>query len=164
MISFEALLRSCTVCPKDCGNNRLNDEIAACYSGRLPIVSSLHRAFRRRTCFERHARRREYLFRQLQSPLRLLPELSDLANMERAKKERGHARAAGRDDARTAGSRLPQHRFRFADPFCAADGACDFDRCPEGLAAADRIQHERVRFGRGACGCSTASSIFICPI
>jgi putative pyruvate formate lyase activating enzyme len=37
---LEALLGSCTVCPKDCGNNRLADEIAACYSGRLPIVSS----------------------------------------------------------------------------------------------------------------------------
>src|SRR5947209_19269975 len=37
---LEALLRSCTVCPKNCGNDRLNDEIAACYSGRLPIVSS----------------------------------------------------------------------------------------------------------------------------
>ncbi len=33
-------MQSCTVCPKDCGNNRLKDEIAACYSGRLPIVSS----------------------------------------------------------------------------------------------------------------------------
>ena len=37
---LENLLASCTVCPKDCGNNRLQDEIAACYSGRLPIVSS----------------------------------------------------------------------------------------------------------------------------
>jgi putative pyruvate formate lyase activating enzyme len=37
---LENLLASCTVCPKDCGNNRLKDEIAACYSGRLPIVSS----------------------------------------------------------------------------------------------------------------------------
>lgn len=37
---LEKLLESCTVCPKDCGNNRLQDEIAACYSGRLPIVSS----------------------------------------------------------------------------------------------------------------------------
>ncbi len=37
---LESLLESCVVCPKDCGNNRLNDEIAACYSGRLPIVSS----------------------------------------------------------------------------------------------------------------------------
>jgi putative pyruvate formate lyase activating enzyme len=37
---LENLLAGCTVCPKDCGNNRLNDEIAACYSGRLPIVSS----------------------------------------------------------------------------------------------------------------------------
>jgi putative pyruvate formate lyase activating enzyme len=37
---LEALLESCTVCPRDCLNNRLNDEIAACYSGRLPVVSS----------------------------------------------------------------------------------------------------------------------------
>ena len=37
---LEALLESCTVCPRDCLNNRLKNEIAACYSGRLPIVSS----------------------------------------------------------------------------------------------------------------------------
>ncbi len=40
VLRLEKLLESCVVCPKDCGNNRLNDEIAACYSGRLPIVSS----------------------------------------------------------------------------------------------------------------------------
>ena len=40
VLQLEKLLANCTVCPKDCGNNRLNDEIAACYSGRLPIVSS----------------------------------------------------------------------------------------------------------------------------
>jgi len=38
--SLEALLERCTVCPRDCLNNRLKDEIAACYSGRLPVVSS----------------------------------------------------------------------------------------------------------------------------
>ncbi|HEX3083267.1 MAG TPA: radical SAM protein, partial [Pyrinomonadaceae bacterium] len=38
--SLEALLEHCTVCPLDCGNDRLNDELARCYSGRLPIVSS----------------------------------------------------------------------------------------------------------------------------
>ena len=37
---LEEMLASCTVCPKLCGNDRLKDEIAACYSGRLPIVSS----------------------------------------------------------------------------------------------------------------------------
>ena len=37
---LEKLLERCTVCPRDCFNNRLNNEIAACYSGRLPIVSS----------------------------------------------------------------------------------------------------------------------------
>ena len=38
--ALEALLERCTVCPRDCLNNRLNNDIAACYSGRLPIVSS----------------------------------------------------------------------------------------------------------------------------
>jgi putative pyruvate formate lyase activating enzyme len=40
VLALEALLESCRVCPRDCLNNRLKDEIAACYSGRLPIVSS----------------------------------------------------------------------------------------------------------------------------
>ncbi|HEX8773660.1 MAG TPA: radical SAM protein [Pyrinomonadaceae bacterium] len=40
VLGLEALLERCTVCPRDCLNNRLRDEIAACYSGRLPIVSS----------------------------------------------------------------------------------------------------------------------------
>ena len=37
---LEALLERCTVCPRACLNNRLNNELAACYSGKLPIVSS----------------------------------------------------------------------------------------------------------------------------
>lgn len=47
---LESLLASCTVCPKDCGNNRLNNEIAACYSGRLPIVSSYTAHFGEEPC------------------------------------------------------------------------------------------------------------------
>ena len=38
--ALEKLLERCTICPRDCLNNRLKDEIAACYSGRLPVVSS----------------------------------------------------------------------------------------------------------------------------
>ena len=40
VLRLEKMLESCRVCPKDCENNRLKDEIAACYSGKLPIVSS----------------------------------------------------------------------------------------------------------------------------
>src|SRR5205085_10725004 len=40
VLLLERLLERCTVCPRNCLNNRLNNEIAACYSGRLPIVSS----------------------------------------------------------------------------------------------------------------------------
>src|SRR5437899_31004 len=38
--TLEKLLLNCTVCPHDCGNNRIEGELARCYSGRLPIVSS----------------------------------------------------------------------------------------------------------------------------
>src|ERR1043165_4637820 len=38
--ALEGLLLSCNVCPLDCGNNRLENELARCFSGRLPIVSS----------------------------------------------------------------------------------------------------------------------------
>lgn len=48
--ALEDLLAACTVCPKDCGNNRLADEIAACYSGRLPIVSSYTAHFGEEPC------------------------------------------------------------------------------------------------------------------
>ena len=34
------MLASCTICPHECGNNRLRNEIARCYSGLLPIVSA----------------------------------------------------------------------------------------------------------------------------
>jgi putative pyruvate formate lyase activating enzyme len=47
---LEALLRSCTVCPNDCGNDRLAGEIAACYSGLLPIVSSYTAHFGEEPC------------------------------------------------------------------------------------------------------------------
>lgn len=48
--ALEEMLRRCNVCPKDCGNDRLNDEIAACYSGRLPIVSSYTAHFGEEPC------------------------------------------------------------------------------------------------------------------
>ena len=48
--ALEALLAACTICPKDCGNDRLAGEIAACYSGRLPIVSSYTAHFGEEPC------------------------------------------------------------------------------------------------------------------
>ena len=47
---LESILGACNICPKDCGNNRLNDEISACYSGRLPIVSSYTAHFGEEPC------------------------------------------------------------------------------------------------------------------
>ncbi len=37
---LRSILASCTLCPHDCGNNRLADELARCHSGFRPIVSS----------------------------------------------------------------------------------------------------------------------------
>jgi putative pyruvate formate lyase activating enzyme len=34
------MLRICRICPRDCDVDRLNNEVAACYSGLLPIVSA----------------------------------------------------------------------------------------------------------------------------
>lgn len=34
------MLEACDICPHDCRNNRLKNELARCYSGYLPIVSS----------------------------------------------------------------------------------------------------------------------------
>ncbi len=40
VVALEAMLQSCVICPHDCGNNRIKDEIARCYSGYVPVVSS----------------------------------------------------------------------------------------------------------------------------
>ena len=37
---LEAMLSDCNICPKDCKVNRKENEIAACYSGYLPVVSA----------------------------------------------------------------------------------------------------------------------------
>ena len=38
--ALRGMLASCTICPHECGNNRLKGEIARCYSGELPVVSA----------------------------------------------------------------------------------------------------------------------------
>ncbi len=37
---LRSMLSDCNICPKDCKVNRLENKIAACYSGYLPVVSS----------------------------------------------------------------------------------------------------------------------------
>jgi putative pyruvate formate lyase activating enzyme len=39
--ALEARLASCDICPRDCGVDRLQDELGYCRSGRLPVVSSV---------------------------------------------------------------------------------------------------------------------------
>lgn len=47
---LEAMLGSCTLCPHECGNNRLNNELARCYSGFLPVVSAYTAHFGEEPC------------------------------------------------------------------------------------------------------------------
>ncbi len=39
--ALEARLRSCDICPRECGVNRLKDEEGFCHSGSLPIVAAV---------------------------------------------------------------------------------------------------------------------------
>ena len=48
--ALEERLLSCTVCPHDCGNNRIEDELARYYSGRLPVVSAYTQHFGEEPC------------------------------------------------------------------------------------------------------------------
>jgi len=45
-----ALLSSCTVCPRNCGNNRLENMLASCASGANPVVSSYTPHFGEEPC------------------------------------------------------------------------------------------------------------------
>src|SRR5215471_13570381 len=45
-----ALLRACTVCPRDCGNDRLAGVLASCASGERPIVSAYTPHFGEEPC------------------------------------------------------------------------------------------------------------------
>ena len=45
-----ALLRACTVCPRDCGNDRLAGVLASCASGAHPVVSSYTAHFGEEPC------------------------------------------------------------------------------------------------------------------
>ena len=43
--ALERMLLSCNICPLDCGNNRMENQLARCFSGSLPIVSSYTKHF-----------------------------------------------------------------------------------------------------------------------
>ena len=48
--ALENLLLSCTVCPLDCGNNRMENQLARCFPGRLPVVSAYTQHFGEEPC------------------------------------------------------------------------------------------------------------------
>ena len=79
---LEAMLESCTICPHDCGNNRLNNELARCYSGYLPIVSSYCQHFGEEPALGGAYKSGKYFSWQLQPALCVLPEFSNQPELE----------------------------------------------------------------------------------
>ena len=121
--ALEALLERCTVCPRDCLNNRLQNEIAACYSGRLPIVSSYTAHFGEEPALVGTRGAGNIFFGNCN--LRCVYcqnyQISQ-THKEQLKNEITHERLAEMM-LRATGEGLSQHQLRFADPLRAADGA-----------------------------------------
>jgi putative pyruvate formate lyase activating enzyme len=81
--ALEALLERCTVCPLDCGNNRLAGDLARCYSGRLPVVSSYTPHFGEEPPLTGTRGAGNVFFGNCKPALRLLSELSDFTGAQR---------------------------------------------------------------------------------
>ena len=142
------LLRSCTVCPKDCGNDRLNDEIAACYSGRLPIVSSYTAHFGEEPCLSGTNGAGNIFFGNCN--LRCVYcqnyQISQTWK-EQKKNEVTHERLAEMMlELQDRGC----HNIGFVSPthFAPQMARAILIAAEQGPDAADRLQHERVRLGR----------------
>jgi putative pyruvate formate lyase activating enzyme len=135
------------VCPKIAATIVSNDEIAACYSGRLPIVSS-YTAHSAKSLFCRERRRGQYIFRQLHLRCVYCQNYQISQTWKTQKKnETTHERMAEMmlelqaPAVTTSGFVSPTH-------FRAADGAAIFIGGRKRSAPADCLQHERLRFGR----------------
>jgi putative pyruvate formate lyase activating enzyme len=78
-------------CPKDCGNDRSRDEIAACYSGRLPIVSSYTAHFGEEPCLSGTHGAGNIFFGNCNLRCVYCQNHQDLADVEGTKAKRSHA-------------------------------------------------------------------------
>jgi putative pyruvate formate lyase activating enzyme len=136
---LERLLARCTVCPRDCLNNRLNNDIAACYSGRLPIVSSYTAHFGEEPPLSGTRGAGNIFFGNCN--LRCVYcqnyQISQ-THKQQLKNEVTHERLAEM-------MLESQHQLRFANTLRAANGAFDPARGAEWFACADRLQHECLR-------------------
>ena len=161
---LERLLERCTVCPRDCLNNRLNNDIAACYSGRLPIVSSYTPHFGEEpplvgtngagniffgNCNLRCVYCQNYQISQ--------------THKQQLKNEVTHERFAEMMlELQSRGC----HNINFVSPthFAPQMARSILIAARQGFACAGGLQHQRLRLSRRCCDCSIASSIFTCPI
>ena len=132
-----ALLRACTVCPRDCGNDRLAGVLASCASAERPVVSAYAPHFGEEPCSLGYAGRRQHLLRQLQPALRLLPELSDLPGLpgpEDTTKSRSSGWPTSRWSSRRAAATTSDSclrrttRRRWPRPSCSRRGAASGSR------------------------------------
>ena len=159
--ALEALLERCTVCPRDCFNNRLENEIAACYSGRLPVVSSYTPHFGEEpplvgtngagniffgNCNLRCVYCQNYQISQ--------------THKEQLKNEVTHERLA--EMMLELNSRIATTSISFRNSFCSADGARDSVSSRRGLRC-NCLHTKRLRF-REVLRLLEASLTSICRI
>ena len=117
-----ALLRACTVCPRDCGNDRLAGVLASCASGADPVVSSHTPHFGEEPFLSGTRGAGNVFFGNCNLRCVYCQNWQISQSYAGAASEHGHRRAPRRDAALAPGPRLPQHRVRFADALRAADG------------------------------------------
>ena len=147
---WKRLLERCTVCPRDCLNNRLNDEIAACYSGRLPIVSSYTAHFGEEPPLVGTSGAGNIFFGNCN--LRCVYcqnyQISQ-THKEQLKNEVTHERLAEMMlELQSRGC----HNINFVSPthFAPQMARSILIAAEQGFARADCLQHECLRFGRSA--------------
>jgi putative pyruvate formate lyase activating enzyme len=142
------LLADCTVCPRDCHVDRLQDKYAVCKTGRYAVVSSHFAHLGEENCLRGWNGSGTIFFSwcnlrcvfcqnydiSWQGGGRATPP-DQLARMMLSLQERGcHRRArhpagpTGPDDAEPAGARLPQHQLCYP----RARGAADSGGAPPG--------------------------------
>ena len=139
-------LEDCCACPRHCHVNRMADETRVCHTGRYARVASAFPHFGEEDCL------RGWKARARSSSASATCAASSARTGTSASRPRRRVPAgtAGRDDARSAEPRLPQHQLRHARARRAADPRGDRRGRPARAAAADRLQHRRLRLGRVA--------------
>ncbi len=144
-----ALLAACTVCPRDCGNDRLAGVLASCASGERPIVSAHTPHFGEEPClsgtqgagniFFGNCNLRCVYCQNFQISQDYTVQKTNEVSVERLAEMVLELQARG------------CHNIGFVSPthFAPQMAKAVLLAAREGLSSPDRLQHQRLRLGRG---------------